>query len=48
MGAYLDAKANRAGAQIVRAASSPVTVFVVPTYEQLMIAEHTMAAALRR
>ena len=45
MGLHLDAEANRAGAQIVSAKGSPTTVFVIPTNEELMIAEHTIATA---
>ena len=45
MGLHLDAEANRAGAQVVSAKGSPTTVFVIPTNEELMIAEHTIAAA---
>jgi acetate kinase len=41
MGIRLDAEANRAGAQIVSAKDSPTMVFVIPTDEELMIAEHT-------
>jgi acetate kinase len=42
MGVHLDAEANRANAQIISARSSPTTVFVVPTDEERMIAEHTV------
>ena len=45
MGLHLDAEANRAGAQIISAKGSPTTVFVIPTNEELMIAEHTVATA---
>ncbi len=45
MGIELDAEANRAGAQIISARSSPAMVFVLPTDEERMIAEHTMRAA---
>ncbi|HTR14436.1 MAG TPA: acetate/propionate family kinase [Roseiarcus sp.] len=45
MGVDLDAEANRASAQIISAKSSPVTVFVIPTDEERMIAEHTMNVA---
>jgi acetate kinase len=45
MGLHLDAEANRAGAQVVSAKGSPTTVFVIPTNEELMIAEHTVATA---
>lgn len=45
MGIHLDAEANRSGAEIVSARDSPTTVFVIPTNEELMIAEHTVATA---
>jgi acetate kinase len=45
MGLHLDAEANRAGAQIVSAKHSPTVVYVIPTNEELMIAEHTIATA---
>jgi acetate kinase len=45
MGIHLDAAANRAHAQIISAKDSPTTVFVVPTNEELMIAEHTVRTA---
>ena len=45
MGLHLDAEANRAGAQVVSAKRSPTIVFVIPTNEELMIAEHTIATA---
>jgi acetate kinase len=45
MGVHLDAQANRANAQIISAEDSPTTVFVIPTNEELMIAEHTVATA---
>jgi len=45
MGIHLDAEANRAGAQIISASDSPTTVFVIPTNEELMIAEHTVRTA---
>ena len=45
MGVHLDAQANRANAQIISAEDSPATVFVIPTNEELMIAEHTVATA---
>ena len=43
MGIHLDPEANRAGAGIVSAKDSPTIVFVIPTDEELMIAEHTMS-----
>jgi acetate kinase len=45
MGVHLDAQANRANAQIISAKDSPTAVFVIPTNEELMIAEHTVATA---
>jgi acetate kinase len=45
MGVHLDAEANRANAQIISAKHSPTTVFVIPTNEELMIAEHTVSTA---
>ncbi len=45
MGIHLDAEANRVNAEIISAGDSPTTVFVIPTNEELMIAEHTIATA---
>ena len=45
MGVRLDTQANRANAQIISAKNSPTIVFVIPTNEELMIAEHTVATA---
>jgi acetate kinase len=45
MGIYIDREANRAGAPIITAKSSPVPVFVLPTDEERMIAEHTVETA---
>ena len=45
MGVHLDAEANRANAQIITAEHSPTIVFVIPTNEELMIAEHTVNTA---
>ena len=45
MGIHLDAEANRANAQIISARNSPTIVFVIPTDEELMIAEHTVRTA---
>jgi acetate kinase len=45
MGIHLDAEANRANAQIISAKHSPTIVFVIPTNEELMIAEHTVRTA---
>ncbi len=43
MGIRLDIEANRASAQIISAKCSPTTVFVIPTDEDRMIAEHAIA-----
>jgi acetokinase family protein len=43
MGVHLDREANRAGARIVSADASPTIVYVIPTDEERMIAEHTVA-----
>jgi acetate kinase len=45
MGVHIDAEANRANAQIISAMNSPTIVFVIPTNEELMIAEHTVRTA---
>ena len=45
MGIHLDVEANRANAQIISAKHSPTTVFIIPTNEELMIAEHTVRTA---
>jgi acetate kinase len=45
MGIHLDAEANRTNAPIISAKHSPTIVFVIPTNEELMIAEHTVATA---
>ena len=45
MGIHLDVEANRANAQIISAKHSPTIVFVIPTDEERMIAEHTIATA---
>jgi acetate kinase len=45
MGIHLDAEANRDHAQIISAKDSPTIVFVIPTNEELMIAEHTVRTA---
>ena len=41
-GIHLDVEANRANAQIISAKHSPTIVFIIPTNEELMIAEHTV------
>jgi acetate kinase len=45
MGVRLDRQANRANAQIISVKDSPTVVFVIPTNEELMIAEHTVSTA---
>jgi acetate kinase len=45
MGIHLDTKANRANAQIISAKQSPTIVFVIPTDEERMIAEHAIRTA---
>jgi acetate kinase len=45
MGVDLDREANRAGAEIITSPSSRTTVLVLPTNEERMIAEHTVATA---
>ncbi len=42
MGLHLDAEANRAGALIISAKGAATTIFVIPTDEERMIAEHTV------
>ncbi len=44
LGAVLDQEANRANAQVISASSSGFPVYVLPTDEELMIAQHTLAA----
>jgi acetate kinase len=43
LGVRLDAAANRRGGPRISTADSPVSVSVVPTDEELMIARHTLA-----
>jgi acetate kinase len=45
MGVHLDREANRAGAFVISAKASPTTVFVIPTDEDRMIADHTVRTA---
>jgi acetate kinase len=45
MGVQLDREANRANARIISAAASPVAVYVIPTDEELVIAQHTARLA---
>jgi acetate kinase len=47
LGIRLDAAANLAGGPRISAATSPVSVWVVPTDEELMIARHTLARTRR-
>ena len=42
MGVQLDRQANRASAEIISAQTSPTIVYVIPTDEERMIAEHTI------
>jgi acetate kinase len=41
LGIHLDARANRAGRSRISTAASPVSAWVIPTNEELMIARHT-------
>jgi len=43
LGVKLDPKANLAGGPRISGADSPVSVWVIPTNEELMIAQHTLA-----
>jgi acetate kinase len=43
LGIRLDAAANLAAGPRITIADSPVSVWVVPTNEELMIARHTLA-----
>ena len=45
LGALIDDEANRASAQIISSRSSKTIIFVIPTDEERMIAEHTIATA---
>jgi acetate kinase len=47
LGVRLDAAANLAGGPRISTADSPVSVWVIPTNEELMIARHTLACARR-
>jgi acetate kinase len=47
LGIRLDAAANLAGGPRISTADSPVSVWVVPTNEELMIARHTLARTRR-
>ena len=39
----MDQEANRANAQVISASSSGFPIYVLPTDEELMIAQHTLA-----
>jgi acetate kinase len=43
LGVALDPGANKASAQMISRKDSRVTVYVIPTNEELMIARHTLA-----
>jgi acetate kinase len=45
LGVRLDREANRKNAQLISAAGSPTAVYVLPTDEERMIAEHTARTA---
>jgi acetate kinase len=45
LGVRLDRQANRDNAERISAAGSPTAVFVLPTDEERMIAEHTLTTA---
>ena len=45
IGVRLDRQANRNNAELISAAGSPTAVFVLPTDEERMIAEHTVKTA---
>jgi acetate kinase len=41
LGVEMDEEANQRGAQLISTMESPVSVWVVPTDEEMMIAKHT-------
>jgi len=43
LGTRLDAAANLGGGSRISTADSPVSVWIIPTNEELMIASHTLA-----
>jgi acetate kinase len=45
LGVVLDERANVAGGPLISIPDSPVSVHVIPTNEELMIARHTLALA---
>jgi acetate kinase len=47
MGVYIDGQRNAAGAAVISADAAPVTVRVMATHEDLMIARHTRALTQR-
>jgi acetate kinase len=47
LGVRLDSAANQAGGPRISAADSPVSAWVIPTNEELMIAKHTADCAFR-
>ena len=47
MGAKLDAKANDRGGPLISAGDSRISLYVVPTDEELMIAQHTASVLMR-
>jgi len=47
MGAKLDAKANDRGGPLISAGDSRIPLYVVPTDEELMIAQHTASVLMR-
>jgi acetate kinase len=47
LGLTIDARANQANAPCISIAESPVSVRVIPTNEELMIARHTIAIMRR-
>jgi hypothetical protein len=48
LGAELDAKANERGGPLISVPGSRVALYVVPTDEELMIAQHTLAVLTSR
>jgi acetate kinase len=48
LGVEIDAEANRAGLSLISSKESRVAVYVLPTDEELMIAQHTVALLARQ
>jgi acetate kinase len=48
LGVTLDSEANAASAQVISRKDSRVTVYVIPTNEELMIARHTLDLISKR